>query len=230
MTAQRRASAVQPAARQLGEQDIVDAALRLIRKEGTEKLTMRTLAAELGVTAMAIYYHVPNKEALLDLVVDSVLSGVPMPAPSSERWQAQMKAYVLTSRQLIGAYPGLSRVIVERSNSKAVRALFRYGISLLLAAGFDAREAALAITTYNTYLFGVYGVMAAKPGHGAARKRSLRRAPSTLPETGIDAVARHMHELSWEDLLDYGIDAVIEGIAARAKRKPAGKSLAQRAF
>jgi TetR/AcrR family transcriptional regulator, tetracycline repressor protein len=221
MSVQRRSSraALQPAARQLSEQDIVDAALRLIRKDGAEKLTMRTLAAELGVTAMAIYYHVPNKEALLDLVVDSVLSRVPMPAPSAERWQAQMKAYILASRELTSAYPGLSRVIVERGDSEAVRALVRYGISLLLAAGFDPREAALAITTYNTYLFGVYAAMAAQPAQRVSRRRPLRRAPSTVAETGLDAVVRHLRELSLEDSLDYGVDAVIDGIAARAKRK-----------
>jgi AcrR family transcriptional regulator len=180
---------------------------------------MRTLAAELGVTAMAIYYHVPNKEALLDLVVDSVLGSIPMPAPSPEHWQAQMKAYVLFSRQLVDAYPGLSRVIVERANSKGARALVRYGISLLLAAGFDAREAALAITTYNTYLLGVYNVTAAHAGHGAARRHSTLAAAKTASESGIDAVARHLRELRLEDVLDYGVDAVIEGIAARAKRK-----------
>jgi len=220
MTAQRRSAraAFQPAPRQLSEQDIVDAALRLIRKDGAEKLTMRTLAAELGVTAMAIYYHVPNKEVLLDLVVDSVLGRIPMPAPSPEHWQAQMKAYVLFSRQLVDAYPGLSRVIVERSNSQGARALVRYGISLLLAAGFDAREAALAITTYHTYLLGVYNVTAAHAVHGVARRRSAVTAAKPAPEAGIDAVVRHLRELSLEDLLDYGVDAVIDGIAARASR------------
>lgn len=230
MSAQRRdpRAAVTPAPRQLSERDIVDAALRLIRKDGVDRLSMRTLAAALGVTPMAIYYYVPNKDALLDRVVEQVLGSVPMPAPSPERWQAQMKAYVLVSSELIGAYPGLSRVIVERSNSKAARALGRYAISLLLAAGFDAREAALAISTYNTYLYGVYAAMNAQPARARTRRRSA--PPAAQPaEDGIAEVARHLREMRIEDLLDYGVDTVIAGIAARAgrkRRKPArGRAL-----
>jgi AcrR family transcriptional regulator len=221
MSARSRDSraATAPVARQLSEQDIVDTALRLIRRDGADKLSMRTLAAQLGVTPMAIYYHVPNKRALLDLVVDAVIGAVPKPAPDPQRWQAQMKAYVLSSSELVGAYPGLSRVIVERSSSsKAVRALGRYGISLLLAAGFDAREAALAITTYNTYLYGVYGAMTAQRTRARPSRRTSAKAqqPRAVAD-GIEAVARHLRELSVEDLLEYGIDAVIDGIAARAK-------------
>src|SRR5687767_7906925 len=97
MPRSRTPRATRPAPQQLSEQDIVDAALRLIRKSGADKLSMRTLAAQLGVTPMAIYYHVPSKQALLDLVIDSVFANVPMPTPNPERWQAQMKAYCLTA-------------------------------------------------------------------------------------------------------------------------------------
>src|SRR5690348_3935164 len=64
----------------LSEDDVVAAALRLTRRVGLAGMSMRALADELGVTTMAAYYHVPNKEALLDLVANAVLNGVQIPA------------------------------------------------------------------------------------------------------------------------------------------------------
>lgn len=49
---------------------IVKAALTIADRDGLDKLTMRRLSAELGVTPMATYHHVSGKEELLDLVID----------------------------------------------------------------------------------------------------------------------------------------------------------------
>lgn len=53
---------------------IVAAARTIVDREGLDRLTMRHLGRELGVEAMSIYHHVPNKAALLDLVVADVLA------------------------------------------------------------------------------------------------------------------------------------------------------------
>src|SRR5215216_1979362 len=62
---------------------ITVAALEIIRRVGVDGLTMRLLADEMGVTVAATYRHVPNREALLELVLDSVLSAVEIPDPSA---------------------------------------------------------------------------------------------------------------------------------------------------
>lgn len=56
---------------------IVDAAIRQLRRVGTEKFSLRALAKELSVTPMALYRHVPNKHALLEEVRASMLELVP---------------------------------------------------------------------------------------------------------------------------------------------------------
>jgi AcrR family transcriptional regulator len=216
MPARRSARAAAPAARQLSEQDIVDTALRLIRRIGSDKLSMRKLAAELGVTPMAIYHHVANKEALLDRIVDAVLATVPMPPPNPERWQAQLKEVALTSFQRLNAYPDLSRIVTSRLGSKSGQALARYGIALLIGAGFDEREAALATATFYTYMFGVYAAVA--KAHTALAKRGRKRLAASRESSAspeIAAVGRRMRELRVEESLDYGIDAVLAGIALR---------------
>lgn len=61
---------------------VVAAATHLARSVGIENLSMRRLATALDVTPMALYRHLPNKESLLDLVVDESLRSVPRSIPT----------------------------------------------------------------------------------------------------------------------------------------------------
>src|SRR6516165_9508850 len=71
----------------LSEAEIVEAALRVVREDGVDKLSMRRLSRELGVSPMAPYYYVADKRELLDLVATAALTGVRKPAPESGPWQ-----------------------------------------------------------------------------------------------------------------------------------------------
>jgi AcrR family transcriptional regulator len=66
----------------------VSSALALVDREGLSALSMRRLGAELGVDPMAIYYYVPNKDALLDAIVEAVMADIDLtvddPAASPE--------------------------------------------------------------------------------------------------------------------------------------------------
>jgi AcrR family transcriptional regulator len=216
MPARRTAGSALNTARQLSEEAIVQAALRLARRAGAENISMRAIAAELGVSPMAIYYHVPNKGALLDLVVDAVLSQVPMPAPDPKRWQEQLKASSVAAFRLLARYPDLSRVMLLRGDTKAGRAIVRYCITILLAAGFEARQAALAITAYNTYMYGVYAGLNAAARAKPQRRNKAGRTNGTSSPAGIGAVVDELRALELEDAIDFGIDAMLAGIASRS--------------
>ena len=53
----------------LTRERVLTAALEIVDREGLARLSMRRLGAELGVDPMAVYYHIPNKAALLDAMV-----------------------------------------------------------------------------------------------------------------------------------------------------------------
>src|SRR5208337_4377183 len=57
----------------LERERIVQTALELVDRDGLDALSMRRLGAELGVDPMAIYYHIPNKQALLEAIVEAVM-------------------------------------------------------------------------------------------------------------------------------------------------------------
>ena len=73
----------------LTRERIVATALELVDREGPAALSMRRLGAELGVDPMAVYYHVPNKAALLDAIVEAVMAKIDLTddrsAPVEER-------------------------------------------------------------------------------------------------------------------------------------------------
>ncbi|WP_185715079.1 TetR/AcrR family transcriptional regulator [Gulosibacter macacae] len=59
---------------------VIDAALNFADAHGLAKLTVRALADDLGVGAMSLYHHVPNKDALLDALVDAVHEEMLLPS------------------------------------------------------------------------------------------------------------------------------------------------------
>jgi AcrR family transcriptional regulator len=65
---------------QLTRQRVVAAAVELADSDGTESISMRRLAQELGVEAMSLYTHVRNKDDLLDGMADAVISQIPLSA------------------------------------------------------------------------------------------------------------------------------------------------------
>jgi TetR/AcrR family transcriptional regulator, tetracycline repressor protein len=83
---------------QLTRARIVSAALELVDSEGLSALSMRKLGARLGVDPMAIYYYIPNKDALLDAIVEAVMAEVDLSvdvpsAPAEERIVNAARSY-----------------------------------------------------------------------------------------------------------------------------------------
>src|SRR5215218_1731776 len=79
----------EPRAR-LTKERVLRAAVALAVRDGIESLSMRKLADELGAGAMSLYYHVPNKEQLIDGMVDIVFSEIELPSTDDD-WKAGMR-------------------------------------------------------------------------------------------------------------------------------------------
>jgi AcrR family transcriptional regulator len=193
-----RSSAPTTAARARGESsltehDVIGAALALVRRGGVDELSMRALARELDVTPMAIYHYVPNKRALIARVTDSVLGSLPTPEPSGKHWDSELRALALVSWQRMAKYPGL----LPDQSSGTNKHVLQYGLSILLAAGFDRAAAQLAITTYHTFMLGVARSYAQQ---GRAKARSSKKK---VPRTNSAS------EQSYREQVLFAIDAVI---------------------
>src|SRR6201997_825124 len=92
--------------RALTRDRVVAEALAIIAADGAQALSMRALAARLGVVPGALYRHVRGKEELHDLVLDAVLGEVDCQADSSTPWDAQVAALAHRLRTVLENHPG----------------------------------------------------------------------------------------------------------------------------
>lgn len=76
----------------LSRERIVQAAIAVADAEGLAQLSMRRVAAELGVATMALYRHVGSKEELVDLMADTVLTTGPLPPDDLTGWRPRLAA------------------------------------------------------------------------------------------------------------------------------------------
>ncbi len=100
--------------RALTRERVVAEALTVIGTDGADALSMRALAARLGVVPGAIYRHVRSKEQLRDLVVDEVLAEVDCQADPSLAWTEQVKTLARRLRAVLEDHPGIAALLKTR--------------------------------------------------------------------------------------------------------------------
>jgi TetR/AcrR family tetracycline transcriptional repressor len=188
-------------AEQLSQERIVAAALEVAKRVGFDRLTMRALADELGVTPMAAYYYVSSKDQLLELVADAVASDA-KPFPPDLPWDEQLKLNAFDLFERLTAYPGLGAFLLERPLTPQVRKNYQTNVEVFRRAGLDEHEAELAHATYHTFMFGLMGM--------EYRFRPVKRQKPGVHED--DAIIAHT---STHDFIEFGLDILIDGIRAR---------------
>jgi AcrR family transcriptional regulator len=199
----------------LTEEQIVEAALRVIRADGVDRLTMRRLSSELGVSAMAAYHYVANKQELLDIVAARALADITVP-DTNLSWHVRLHMLIDRIDAELRRYRGVEEVLLERMHSTQ-RHVMRAMMELLAEAGFDNAGIVMAYATVHTYLFGRYRVALAGP-------------PNVDPHVGnehdiVDRLRPTVASLRGRDYYEFGVETVIAGLRAqlRKQRRAAGR-------
>src|SRR5918998_3091281 len=138
----------------LSRRRILEAAVRFVDREGLEALSMRKLGSELGVEAMSLYNHVPNKGALLDGMVEVLLGELEVP-PEGKGWEDRIRDAYRRFRRLAHDHPDIFSLLITRPPEAM------YGVWLaeeflrtLREAGFEPRMALHAFRALNSYTVG----------------------------------------------------------------------------
>ncbi len=115
---------------------LFERALAVADAEGLEALTMRRLATEVGVEAASLYHHVPNKDALLDGVVERMRTELRIPDPLPEDWTDLMAAIFGEYRRMLAAHPNLISLAGRRVDTDPDS-----GLVFLTQLGFSDNDA-----------------------------------------------------------------------------------------
>ncbi|WP_216908244.1 mycofactocin system transcriptional regulator MftR2 [Nocardia sp. NBC_01377] len=193
----------------LSESEIVEAALRVVREDGVEKLSMRRLSRELGVSPMAPYYYVADKRELLDLVATAALTGVRTSPPDSAPWQRRLRDLIDQIDEKLRKHPGLGDVLIEQMLGKQLD-LITAIMEILFDAGFTDRDVLAAYATIHTYLFGRSRV---NPRDSAAL------SDVALPEV-VARAAKYLPDLRGKYSYNFGMEVLVAGLEAQLVHRP----------
>jgi len=197
-------------ASQLSRGQIVEAALNIVQESGLDSLSMRRLSKQLGVSTMAPYYYVDDKNGLIELVVEAVLSRVELPGPEAGAWDVRLRLLIDAVDAELRSHPGIGEVLLAGILSTH-QELLDAVMELLFEAGFDGRDVLLAYAVLHTYLFGRHKVAMSS----VEIPLDLKGAP--------DWMAPHLHEVTGRDFYAFGVETIIAGFKAKLAAQEAGK-------
>ena len=139
----------------LSIETIHQAALELIEKNGLEALSMRSLAAALGVDPMAMYHHIPGKAALIFGLYNTVLAELIPATSSDESWQDGLKTLARQYRHLALRHPKLfPSLIASNENTVNVYHAFERLYGLVLKTGLRPEKVVHASEAFFAFVTG----------------------------------------------------------------------------
>lgn len=209
---------------------VCEAAVRLADVDGVASLSMRRLAATLGVEAMSLYHHVRNKDDLLDGMVDVVFSE--MVVPDETDWRVALRARTESARAALRRHPWAMMLLGSRTNPGPENLRHHDAVlGVLRRAGFSIELAAHAISLIDAYLYGFAVQEQALPLKSEAQTAEVAGALLEQMRAAFPNLAwlTEGHVLqpgyAYGDEFDYGLELVLDGLEARRRgeeRPPAG--------
>jgi AcrR family transcriptional regulator len=126
----------------LTRERIVEVAGRLADAEGLEAVSVRRLAAELGVRGPSLYNHFPTKAEIVDAVADAVVAQVDVSAFATHDWRAALRLWAQSYHAVLSAHPNIVPVIAHGPGRRpAALAMADTVYGALVDAGFTQARA-----------------------------------------------------------------------------------------
>jgi AcrR family transcriptional regulator len=139
---------------QLSQERVLRTAVELADRHGIDWLSMRKLADELGVSAMSPYYYVPNKERLIDGMVDIVFSEIEPPSLEVD-WKTAMRRRAVSTRAALNRHRwAVGNMEGRTDHGPANLRLHDAVLGCLRAAGFSVPMSVHAYSVQDAYIYG----------------------------------------------------------------------------
>ena len=138
----------------LSRERVLQGALEVADSGGLGSLTIRSLAKELDVKPMSVYYHVANKDEILDALVDIVFGEIELPVPGRD-WRSEMRRRAHSAREVLARHRWAIGLLESRSSPGPANLRHHDAvIATLRAAGFSAEMTAHAYALIDSYVYG----------------------------------------------------------------------------
>jgi TetR/AcrR family tetracycline transcriptional repressor len=192
---------------------IVDEAVALLDAEGLDGVTLRKLATRLGVQAPTLYWHLPNKAALVTAIAEAIVPD-PTPPADGQPWPDWLAGFALRLRAALLAHPDGARVLSVAQLSRQTAAWSELAISVLADRGLSLRNARIIVLTVERFTVG--HVLEEQSPRPDAADFDLDQFTATHP-VSVRAIAEYFAPgRTVDDLFRDCLDVVISGAVATA--------------
>jgi AcrR family transcriptional regulator len=217
----------------LSKERVLRAAVELAARDGIESLTMRKLADELGAGAMSLYHYVPNKEELLDGMVDIVFGEIELP-PTDVDWRTAMRRRAISTREVLNRHRWAVGLMESRTTpGPASLRVHDAVLGCLREGGFSIELTIQAYSVLDAYIYGFALQEKSVPFESAeeaaavaeeqvrefaelAEERQFAALAEEFPYLA-EVVAGHVAEVGYDfaTAFEYGLDLILDALEQR---------------
>ena len=215
-----RDSAARP---RLSRERVLQGAVAVADAGGLASLTIRSLAAHLGVKPMSVYHHVTNKDEILDGIVDIVFGEIELPTIGGE-WHSEMRRRAASARDAMRRHPWAIGLVETRTSPG--HATLRHHdavIGTLRAGGFSVEMTAHAFALIDAYVYGFALSEATLPFNGpdtvpeVAEQMMEQFSPADYPHL-VEFTIEHVMQPGYDygEEFEFGLSVILDGLARSA--------------
>ncbi len=193
-------------------------ALALIDRDGLEALTMRRLAADLGVSPMALYNHVRNKQDLLQGVASVILTQVSFSSDHPD-WRERIRAGFRKLRRICLAHAGAVRIMETVDEAPlAIFSLMEVTLAALEEIGTSTEEAMRAYFLLTNFTLGQVAYELHGPFPALNPVEVGRHQP--FAQAGFPHVERTALIANWDfdAAFEFGLSVILSGLERQPTR------------
>ena len=198
----------------LSREKIVDAALRLMEREGLQSVSMRKLAQELDAGAATLYWHVGDKEQLLGLMLDRIVGQSKVVEPDPEHWQEQVKQLARNARELLKSHRDAAQLSMGRipTGPNSLPVLERY-LAVLAAASLPPRVIAYASDMFSLFV-GAFAFEESLPPPDVAALAAAMEGLSPNEYPHVTSLAADLMAGDTDERFEWALELLVRGLEA----------------
>lgn len=226
----QRSTRDRPAKAPLSVDAVVDAALKILKEEGLEAVTMRRVAALLDTGAASLYVYVAGREGLQRAMLDRITSSVTLEVPDPLRWRDQLHGLLQRMFEGLNAYPGMAAMTLAHApTTQTVLLVAENLLGILLAGGIEPQDAAWTCDVFVMLVTAVASeddVRRSRDQDYDVQMREvvdgLYKTFTALPRDRFPLITSYAAEMvsgNSDERFHFAIDVILDGVISRAARR-----------
>jgi AcrR family transcriptional regulator len=220
----------------LSRERVLQAAVEMADRDGLVAVSMRKLADELRAGAMSLYHYVPNKDALLDGMVDIVFGEIDLPSTDID-WKLALRARAISTRATLRRHPWALDIMESRTSpGMANLRLHDAVVACLREAGFSIPDAVHAYSVQDAYIYGFalqeknlpFKTSEEAAQIGEMMVAQFQHLADQIPYS-YELVATHIAKGGYDptEEFEFGLDLILDGLE-QLRQARQGKRRARR--